>query len=125
MSGVTSSDDSIVDINELLNEFYDQPIGHSQLGEFESITSVPPPYDRLLDHHAHMTVTVESHYGQGVDVHVHRHRNNGDWYARDHPGDRKVAPDCSVRHCPTENLGALSRGFGSRSRTRRRRWVES
>ena len=41
MSGVTSSDDSIVDINELLNEFYDQPIGHSQLGEFESITSVP------------------------------------------------------------------------------------
>ena len=83
MNGVTSSGDSIVDINELLNEFYDQPIGHSQLGEFVSVASVPPPYDRLLDHHAHMTVTVESHYGQSVDVHVHRHHSNGDWYARE------------------------------------------
>ena len=41
MTGVTSSDDSIVDINELLNEFYDQPIGHSQLGEFESVRVRP------------------------------------------------------------------------------------
>ncbi len=83
MRGVTSSDDSSVNINELLDEFYDQPVGHSQLGEFESIASVPPPYDRLLDHHEHMTVTVESHYGEKVDVHVHRHHSRGDWYARE------------------------------------------
>lgn len=83
MRGVTSSDDSRININELLDEFYDQPIGHSQLGEFESVASAPPPYDELLDHHAHMTVTVESHYGQSVDVHVHRHHRHGDWYARE------------------------------------------
>lgn len=83
MSRVTSSDDSIVDINDLLNEFYSQPIGHSQLGEFQSIRTVPSPYDQLLDHHDHMTVTVESHYGQEVDVHVHRCHTNGHWYARE------------------------------------------
>lgn len=83
MSGVTSSGEWKVDINELLNEFYDQPIGHSQLGEFEAVRSVPSPYDRLLDHHSHMTVTVEQHYGQKVDVHVHRHHSKGDWYARE------------------------------------------
>ncbi len=83
MSGVTSSDDSRIDINELLDEFYDQPVGHSQLGEFVSVPHVPPPYDELLDHHAHMTVTVESHYGQSVDVRVHRNHRNGDWYARE------------------------------------------
>ncbi len=83
MRGVTSSDDSSVDINELLDEFYDQPIGHSQLGEFEAVASVPAPYDRLLDHHAHMTVTVESHYGKSVDVHVHRHQQRDAWYARE------------------------------------------
>jgi hypothetical protein len=83
MTGLTSSDDSSVNINELLDEFYDQPIGHSQLGVFEPIASVPSPYDQLLDHHAHMTVTVESHYGQPVDVHVHRHHRHGDWYARE------------------------------------------
>ena len=83
MSGVTSSDDSCVDIEELLDEFYGDPIGHSQLGEFESVASVPSPYDSLLDHHKHMTVTVESHYGEKVDVHVHRCDRKGDWYARE------------------------------------------
>lgn len=83
MRGVTSSGDSRIDINELLNEFYDQPIGHSQLGEFESVSSVPPPYNHLLDHHEHMTVTVESHYGQKVDVHVHRCHTKENWYARE------------------------------------------
>ena len=83
MSGAKSSGDSSVNINELLDEFYEQPIGHSQLGDFQSVTSVPPPYNQLLDHHAHMTVTVESHYDQKVDVHVHRHRSRDHWYARE------------------------------------------
>ena len=82
MRGV-SSDEPRVDINELLDEFYDQPIGHSQLGEFEPTDSVPTPYDRLLDHHEHMTVTVESHYGQKVAVQVHRYHTKGNWYARE------------------------------------------
>ena len=83
MSGVASSDDSRVDINELLDEFYADPIGHSQLGKFESVATVPPPYDSLLDHNAHMTVTVESHYGQKVDVHVHRCERKQNWYSRE------------------------------------------
>jgi chorismate-pyruvate lyase len=83
MSGVTSSDDSRVDIRELLDEFYGAPVGHSQLGQFEPVESAPAPYDSLLDHHKHMTVTVESHYAQKVDVHVHRCERNGEWYARE------------------------------------------
>ena len=83
MNGVTSSDDSCIDIEELLDEFYADPVGHSQLGEFESVASVPAPYDSLLDHHKHMTVTVESHYGEKVDVHVHRCARKGDWYSRE------------------------------------------
>lgn len=83
MSGVTSSDDSRVEITELLDEFYGEPIGYSQLGHFEEVTSVPEPYAGLLDHHKHMTVTVEKFYGQPVDVHVHRCARTGDWYARE------------------------------------------
>ncbi|MDG2224117.1 MAG: hypothetical protein P8L85_22235 [Rubripirellula sp.] len=83
MGGITSSGDSRVDIHQLLNEFYPPPKGHSQLGEFDSVESVPSPSDRLLDHHGHMTVAVESHFGQNVDVHVHRCKRQGDWYSRE------------------------------------------
>ena len=31
----------------------------------------------------HMTVKVESHFGQKVDVHVHRCKRQGDWYSRE------------------------------------------
>lgn len=83
MTGVTSSDDSMVDLNELLNEFYGDPVGHSQLGEFRRASDIPEPYNRLLNHHAHMTVTVESFCGQPVNVHVHRHHRSDKWYARE------------------------------------------
>lgn len=83
MSGVKSSDDPRVDIHQLLDEFYAPPLGHSQLGEFESVDSVPQPYDSLLDHHEHMTVTVESFYGESVDVQVHRCHTQDNWYSRE------------------------------------------
>jgi len=83
MTGVSWSDDSRVNIHELLDEFYAAPIGHAELGQFEPVTQVPPPYASLLDHHEHMTVTVESFYGQPVDVNVHRSEKNGDSYARE------------------------------------------
>ena len=83
MNGVASSGESRVDIRNLLDEFYHQPIGHSQLAEFNSVTSVPVPYDSLLDHHAHMTVTVESHYQQKVNVEVHRCKRHQSWYSRE------------------------------------------
>ena len=83
MTKVASSDDPRIDIRDLLNEFYSEPIGHSQLGEFSSVAKVPPPYDSLLDHHAHMTVTVESHYGEKVNVVVHRCSRSDTWYSRE------------------------------------------
>ncbi len=83
MGGAISRDDSEVKIEQLLDQFYSDPSGYSQLGEFCSVDEVPPPYDDLLDHHAHMTVTVESHYGEPVEVVVHRTRRDGSWYSRE------------------------------------------
>ncbi len=80
---MTSTNDSDVRISELLQQFYPEEAGYSQLGEFEPVLAAPPPYDALLDHHKHMTVTVESHYGEKVDVHVHRCEQQGDWYSRE------------------------------------------
>jgi chorismate-pyruvate lyase len=83
MSGVTSSDDSSVKIETLLDEFYGPPIDHCQLGEFESVQQLPEPYNSLLNHQHHMTVTVESHCGEKVDVHVHRCHISENWYSRE------------------------------------------
>src|SRR5690349_3947389 len=43
---------------------------------------VPPPYDRLVVHEHHMTVTVEAHHGAPVDVRILQRRHDGDSYAR-------------------------------------------
>ena len=43
---------------------------------------VPPPYQRLLVHTHHMTVTVEDFYGGPVDVKVLASRRHGHEYAR-------------------------------------------
>ncbi len=83
MTEVAFSDDSRIDIRDLLNEFYSEPIGHSQLGNFAAVAKVPAPYDSLLDHHAHMTVTVESHYDEKVNVGVHRCHRSDAWYSRE------------------------------------------
>ena len=82
MSAV-SRDDSYVKIEQLLAQFYGDPAGFAQLGEFRSLGEVPPPYDELLDHNAHMTVTVESHYRDSVNVEVHRTDRIQNWYARE------------------------------------------
>jgi chorismate-pyruvate lyase len=41
-----------------------------------------PPYDALLAHSHHMTVTVESHYGEKVDVQVLERVHDASTYAR-------------------------------------------
>ncbi len=74
---------SLVNLLELIDEFYGEPIGHSELGDFIKQTSIPQPYSKLLDHHAHMTVTVEAHAGEPVDVQVHANHQRGQWYARE------------------------------------------
>ncbi len=43
---------------------------------------VPPPYDRLLVHDAHMTVTLESYHGGPVHLRVHGVHRGADTYAR-------------------------------------------
>lgn len=43
---------------------------------------VPPPYDRLLVHEGHMTVTLETHHGAPVDLNVIEQRNVGEDYGR-------------------------------------------
>ena len=85
MAAGLSRDDSQVDIESLLGEFYAE--GFGELGTFRSRSALDHPYDALLDHNAHMTVTVESHHEDRVDVFVHRHQRrtdaDGDWYTRE------------------------------------------
>ena len=76
-------DDSSVKIETLLDEFYGPPTDYRRLGEFEAVQQLPEPYDSLLNHQHHMTVTVESHCGEKVDVHVHRCQRNENWYSRE------------------------------------------
>lgn len=82
-----SKDDADVKIENLIAEFYDAADGFAELGQYAEASDLPSPYDELLNHHEHMTVTVESHHGEKVDVVVHRcHRRtdaDGDWYARE------------------------------------------
>ncbi len=82
-------DPQAVDLVELVGIFY--PDGQS-LAEFEPIEDpekMPQPYRGLLDHQAHMTVTVESFHGTSVNVSVQRTKYGVDaltgtpWYARE------------------------------------------
>jgi chorismate-pyruvate lyase len=50
--------------------------------EFVRPHDVPPPYQGLLVHEHHMTVTVEQYHGSLVDVRVLARRHDGDSYAR-------------------------------------------
>ncbi len=85
-----------IEIEHLVGQFYslteeaDSESGleratrlRSELAVFESVESVPPPFDQLLDHHKHMTVTVEAFHGQKVDVVVHRTKRLDNWYSRE------------------------------------------
>ena len=83
MGGAVSRDDSHVKIEQLLELFYGSPVGVAQLGDFCCTTELPVPYNQLLDHNKHMTVTVESYYDDKVDVQVHRTSRNGPGYSRE------------------------------------------
>jgi chorismate-pyruvate lyase len=50
--------------------------------EYVPAGRVPSPYDELLVHEHHMTVTVERHHGDLVDVRILDRRHDGDTYAR-------------------------------------------
>lgn len=49
---------------------------------FVGATDIPEPYQGLLAHTLHMTVTVEAFYGSPVDVRVLEAARDGDYYHR-------------------------------------------
>lgn len=92
----TKSQPPSVDLDELISLFYspDQPPG--EFTRIEPGQRLPEPFNQLLNHEAHMTVTVEAFHGGPVDVRVHQTKYGGDepgsdgkssdvksWYARE------------------------------------------
>lgn len=80
----TDSSEPAVDLSQLLNLFYTEGTEH-ELGRFHGVSGsqVPEPFRELLDHHAHMTVAVESFFGSPVDVRVVRSKKDATWYSRE------------------------------------------
>ena len=71
----------IPDLDTLIGLFYENP---DELGVFAEVEAgeLPQPYKELLDHNAHMTVTVEEFHGGPVDVQVLQTRQVDNRYAR-------------------------------------------
>lgn len=69
------------DLQTLVDLFYDDP---DQLGHLTHVgtTDMPGPYQTLLAHQNHMTVTVEHFHHSRVDVRVLATRLSDDHYAR-------------------------------------------
>jgi len=78
---VTNTHPVTPDLDTLVGLFYPAT---SELAEFEEVSAqeVSAPYDRLLAHNNHMTVTVEDFHHSPVDVHVLQKRVRDDAYAR-------------------------------------------
>ena len=76
-----SSDSTLVDLDSLLNLFFDDlhPLGKFTEVEAEQIVG---PSRGKLAHDEHMTVTVEEYHGCPVDVEVLEYRTDGDHYSR-------------------------------------------
>ena len=67
-----ASSAEIVGLPDLVSQFYESS---ETLAKFEGVATAPAPYDELLDHNHHMTVTVEDFHHNLVDVVVHRSRS--------------------------------------------------
>ena len=72
---------SISDPAKLLFELF-PPSDYLASSEAVPAEKVPAPYDTLLVHSHHMTVTVEGHYGEKVDVQVLQQVHRAGTYAR-------------------------------------------
>jgi chorismate-pyruvate lyase len=84
MNRPTDAPEPAVDLVQMLSLFYGER-ETNRLATFESVegTQVPEPHRGLLDHHSHMTVAVESHFGSPVNVEVVRSKKDPTWYARE------------------------------------------
>lgn len=85
-----ASSAEIVDLSGLVSQFYESS---ETLAEFEGVSTAPSPFDELLDHNHHMTVTVERFHHDLVDVVVHRSRSVLDSGESVVQGDRSVSSD--------------------------------
>jgi chorismate-pyruvate lyase len=72
------------------NELLDHLVGlfHGNAAELGSFTPVPAahvpqPYRQLLDHHHHMTVTVEAFHDSPVNLRILQQRRQGPLYCRE------------------------------------------
>jgi len=76
-----SASPPLPDLATLVALFYENP---EELGVFDQVEAaeIPTPYRELLDHNAHMTVTMEDFHGGPVDVRVLATRHDGSLYSR-------------------------------------------
>lgn len=79
---MSAANANLAELTQLVLQFHDSL---DDLGSFTECTadSVPTPYDRLLVHEHHMTVTVESFYDSVVDLEVLNYKSIGDNYLRE------------------------------------------
>lgn len=70
-----------VTLADLTNLFYATP---EDLGKFDPVEAAQTPadYAALLDHHSHMTVTLERHHRSTVALHVLAKRVDAECYSR-------------------------------------------
>lgn len=79
---MSAANTNLAELQQLVQLFH---VSLDDLGSFTECAaeSVPAPFDRLLVHEHHMTVTVEAFYGSLVDLEVVQHKTLGDSYARE------------------------------------------
>lgn len=73
--------ESEIDLDTLVSLFFDDA---SPIGEFRQVAAAElrEPFQTLLNHESHMTVTVERHHQSPVNVEVLDTRRDGSFYSR-------------------------------------------
>lgn len=73
--------ESEIDLDTLVSLFFPDA---SPIGDFRRVSpaDLKEPFQTLLNHESHMTVTVERHHGCPVDVKVLEDRRDGNFYSR-------------------------------------------
>ena len=104
---MSASPPLLPDLSTLVALFYENP---AELGFFESVAAdeIPTPYRELLDHNAHMTVTMEDFHGGAVDVQVLATRRDGSLYSRKILLSRQYDGRVVMFGVPRLNLDVLS-----------------
>ena len=104
---MSASPPLLPDLATLVGPFYENP---EELGLFEQVEAeeIATPYRELLDHNAHMTVTMEDFHGGPVDVRVLATRHDGSLYSRKILLSRQYDGRVVMFGVPRLNLDVLS-----------------